>query len=197
MPHKKPLKAIILPGNGLAEDDDMAEVMWYGYMQEHLENKLGISCKLAVPPDPLYAREHIWKKFAVETMGLDADTLLIGHSSGAACALRLMEEHKTAGCILVSAYDNDLGDKLERGSGYFSRPFDYEKMKANTPFVIQWHSRNDHLVPVECAARVAAGLSSPNNRYIEEQRNGHYQHEQYPAFIDVLKETLLTGNVEK
>jgi hypothetical protein len=49
---------------------------------------MGIGCLLVNFPDPYYAREIYWKPFVVETLGADEDTILIGHSSGAACAMR-------------------------------------------------------------------------------------------------------------
>jgi predicted alpha/beta hydrolase family esterase len=210
MSTKKPTRAILIPGNGLDEDEDMNEVMWYGDVAQKLrEAPFSLEFPLKVFPDPLYAREHIWTAFAVNDLKLDENTLIIGHSSGAACCLRLMEKYKTAGCVLVSAYDSDLGDKIERESGYFSRPFDYEKMRENTPFIIQFHAVNDHLVPVSCARRVAKGLSgggaaegendemvssSKKFTYIEHQKSGHFQFDEAPWLIDALKEQLLAKN---
>uniref|UniRef100_A0A7S4P6J4 Peptidase S9 prolyl oligopeptidase catalytic domain-containing protein n=1 Tax=Paramoeba aestuarina TaxID=180227 RepID=A0A7S4P6J4_9EUKA len=95
-----------------------------------------------------------------------------------------MEQYKTAGCILVSAYNSDLGDELERNSGYFSRPFDYKKMKENTPFIVQFHSESDHLVPVEVGREVARLLSP--TEYIETKNDGHFQAKKYDMFTDAI-----------
>jgi predicted alpha/beta hydrolase family esterase len=194
-------KAILLPGNGLDPDDDMREVMWYGWMQAALRELLNIPCIMEVPPFPLEAYEEHWKAHALKLAGGDLrDTLVIGHSSGAACALRLMEEHKIGGCILVAAYNSDLGDRLERQSGYFSRPFDYAAMVRNAGFVLQFHAKNDHLVPVRVAREVVQGFQSAvaavgadKNKftYVEEERCGHFQCEEYPQFIRVLQAALI------
>lgn len=192
----KPTRVIIIPGNGLDEDDDMNEVLWYGWVAQKLrEPPFNLEAPLAVFPDPLYAHEKIWKKFAVDHLLLDEGTIIIGHSSGACCCLRLMEEHKTAGCIIVSAYDSDLGDAVERESGYFSRPFDYEKMKNNTPWVIQFHAVNDHLVPVESARRVAKGLANDTFTYVEHARSGHFQLDTAEWLIDKLKDVLTVHGI--
>lgn len=45
----------------------------------------------------------------VSTTGIDENTILVGHSSGAACAMRIIEDHKVKGVALVSAYHTDLG----------------------------------------------------------------------------------------
>jgi len=65
-------------------------------------------------PDPYYAREENWIPFLENELKCDSSTILIGHSSGAAAAMRYAENHKLKGIILVSAYWTDLGDSTER-----------------------------------------------------------------------------------
>ena len=60
-------------------------------------------------PDPNDAKESIWIPFIIETLNCDASTIIFGHSSGAEAAMRLLENHKVKGCILVSACHTDLG----------------------------------------------------------------------------------------
>ena len=40
-------------------------------------------------------------------------------SSGAAAGMRYAETHQIKGLVLVSAYTSDLGDEVEKTSGYF------------------------------------------------------------------------------
>ena len=194
-PFREPKRAIIIPGNGLDEDDNMNEVMWYGWAAKHLAKEFRLSVPLKTFPDPLYAHEEIWKAFAKDELDLDENTIIIGHSSGAACALRLMEEVRSAGCILVSGYDSDLGDDLERESGYFNRPFNYEKMRENTPWIIQFHAENDHLVPVDAARKVAKSLEKV--KYVEHKKSGHFQFDTAEWLIDELRETLAKARSEQ
>lgn len=70
-------------------------------------------------PDPLHAREGIWVPFITGTLGADADAVLIGHSSGAAAALRIAEKHRLRGLVLVAAYDSGAG---RQGSPYLALP---------------------------------------------------------------------------
>jgi hypothetical protein len=49
--------------------------------------------------------------------------------------MRLVEQNKVLGLVLVAAYDDDLGDELERNSGYFSRPWDWHKIRSNAGFI--------------------------------------------------------------
>ena len=106
-----PQRVILIPGNGSAAED-LSESMWYGWLAEKLRSELGVEIRTPGFPDPLYAREHIWKAFCRQELQLDENTIVVGHSSGAACALRLMEDQRFAGCILVSAYDTDFGDSV-------------------------------------------------------------------------------------
>jgi predicted alpha/beta hydrolase family esterase len=48
-------------------------------------------------PDPVLARKRYWWDFMKKDLGIDQNTVIIGHSSGAEAALRWAEEHKVAG----------------------------------------------------------------------------------------------------
>merc|ERR1719391_1481312 len=113
-------KAVIVPGNG---SGDVAESNWYGwanYSLIRLNQIDGFSSTLRNMPDPVTARRSIWLPFMKDELGVDEETLIIGHSSGACAAVRYAEEHKVGGIILVGAYTSDLGDPTEAASGYFS-----------------------------------------------------------------------------
>lgn len=100
-------------------------------------------------PDPLYAKETIWVPFMRDELHCDENTIVVGHSSGSAATMRLLESGtKVAGAVLVSAYYTDLGDDLERDSGYFSRAWDWGQIKQNAGFIAQFHSPQDYLVDV-------------------------------------------------
>lgn len=185
--------AVLIPGNGCG--DELDDCMWYPWLAHKLLHR-GVTISLRGFPDHLFAHEDIWKAFVVDELKLTSQTLVIGHSSGAACSLRLMEEHTFAACVLVSAYDDDMGDDLERESGYFSRSFDYSRMTQHVKFVLQFHSQSDHLVPVAIARRVATGLRKAAKtaateeatggcvvEYIETADDGHFQDDSYEHII--------------
>jgi hypothetical protein len=54
-----------------------------------------------------------------------------------------LETHKVRGAIIVSAYHSDLGDRQERESGYFGRPWLWDEIAANAGFLVQYHSVDD------------------------------------------------------
>ena len=193
-------RAVIIPGNGCDEGPGgLDDCMWYPWMADSLR-ALGYDIILSGFPEPVRATESVWKAYVQKLLSqcgdgspLGKDTLVIGHSSGAACALRLMEEHPIGACLLVSAYDSDMGDRLERESGYFNRPFDFEVMRRNTtpittssgeetavPKILQFHSKDDHLVPVEVARGLNDKLQCP---YVEMANDGHFQDDEYEVFF--------------
>ena len=111
-------------------------------------------------PDPIKARETIWIPFILNELGADENTILVGHSSGAVAALRFLETYKLLGCVLVSACYTDLGEASERISGYYSRPWNWDKIKQNARWILQYHSADDPFIPRAEADFVAANIGS-------------------------------------
>jgi predicted alpha/beta hydrolase family esterase len=138
------MKAAIIPGNG---SENIVNCNWYGWLFEELQSQHGVQAILRKMPDPVYARETIWLPFMEKELGCNRDTLIIGHSSGAAAAMRYAETRQVKGLVLISAYTSDLGDDVEKTSGYFSRPWDWEAIKRNTEFRVQFGSKDDPFLP--------------------------------------------------
>ena len=182
-----PTKAILLPGNGTPPSVVTLDDCGFYSTAQAILAEYGIPMPLPAFPDGYVGHESEWKPFAVQELGLDENTLLIGHSTGSVCAMRLMEEHKVAGCVLVAAYHTDLGDDMERESGYFSRPWDFAAMKRNCPWVLQFHSRNDHLVPLAEAAYVAEQLGS---EFVVSADEGHFCEERSRTIEPELRKKL-------
>ena len=79
------------------------------------------------------------------------------------------------GCILVSAAWTDLGDDNERLSGYFNRPWEWAAIKGNAQFIHQFHSDDDHLIPITEARHIAQNLQVAEGRaeVVYEELQGH------------------------
>ena len=122
-------------------------------------------------PDPFEAKESEWIPFILDHLKVDESTIVIGHSSGAVCALRLLERTKLLGCVLVAACHTDLGEESERISGYYSRPWNWEVIRQNSIWILQFHSEDDPLIPIEEANYVAEHI---NSEYIKVQRSSHF-----------------------
>lgn len=155
------MRCIIVPGNGCSSNIRAAN--WYGFAQDKLQaTGLFSEVILTVMPDPYVAKESIWVPFLLDDLRADEKTLLIGHSSGAEATMRLLENKKLFGAVLVSACWTDLGDANEAASGYYARPWEWQAIKTNVGSfgIIQLHSADDPFIPLDEAQHVAESLGS-------------------------------------
>jgi predicted alpha/beta hydrolase family esterase len=158
-------KVILVPGNGGCAPDDF----WYPRVADEC-SALGLSVINQPFPDPVRARARFWLPF-LEELGADAQTILIGHSSGAVAAMRFAETHRLLGSILVSVCHTDLGDSGEAASGYYSAPWQWERIRANQQWTAIYHSTDDPHIPAREARFVAAQLKG---NYFEFADRGHF-----------------------
>jgi len=185
----KKQRVVIVPGNGCAPVED---ANWYCSLRDSL-NALPTSATDRSPayiavaetmPDPDEAYERTWLPFIREQLAVDDDTIVVGHSSGAEAAMRLCEETRVKGLLLVSACHSDLGMESEAISGYYSRLWQWQRIKDNTRWIVQLHSTNDRLVPVAEAREVAKQLGS---EYIEYPNKGHFLKRTMPEVIEIVE----------
>jgi uncharacterized protein len=101
--------------------------------------------------------------------------------------MRYAETHKILGIVLVSACYTDLGIESEKLSGYYSREWEWDKIKENTEFIIQLHSKNDDLVPIEEGEYVNKKLGSEFHVF---EDLGHFMFDEFPQLIEILKYSL-------
>ena len=178
-------KVIILPGNGCTP---IRRSNWYETVYNGLK-KQNIEVVMRDMPDPFVAKLSVWLPFTMNELGCDQNTILVGHSSGAECAMRIMEKHEVAGAFLVSPCVTDLGSEYERMSGYYDEPWQWEKMRENSQFVDQFSSRDDHLVPWEEQYQVHKNLKTKLHEF---QTEGHFLFETFPeltrAIVQRVKE---------
>ena len=133
---------------------------WYRYMQTELQQTTLFSdVVMKNMPDPFEAKRDIWIPFIKDELIAPYDssnTIVIGHSSGAVAAMRLLEDTKLLGCVLVSACHTDLGEPNEKISGYYpgfrngneeANPWLFDKMKENSEWILQYHSTDDPFIP--------------------------------------------------
>ena len=82
------LRCVIVPGNGCT--GRVADANWYGWLERELRRESQFR-EVVVPetmPDPVGAKESVWVPFMRETLKVGADTVVVGHSSGALAAMR-------------------------------------------------------------------------------------------------------------
>ena len=173
------VRAIILPGNGCS-GPSIRTSNFYGTLATSLEKSNLFSTVIASPlPDPNRARRSIWLPHIKDVIGVDEETVIIGHSSGAEATLRLIETEKVLGVVLVSACNTDLGDAGERESGWYppsGGPWQWQNMKQNTQWIIQFHSTDDPFIDISEARHVhkMLGGDSENNQYYEFKDRSHF-----------------------
>src|SRR3989344_70783 len=175
-------KVIIIPGNG---NTDVSE-NWFPYVKKELEDK-GFNVSARNMPDPDLARKEYWLPFILDELEADENTVAIGHSSGAVAILRLLESHKLLGTIIIGACYTDLGDQNEKESGYYNDPWQWEKIKKNASWIVQFASQDDPYIPIKEARYIHEQLSSEYHEYNDE---GHFgsdvNKEEFPELIQVI-----------
>lgn len=179
------IKAILIHGNGGCTQ----EGFWFPYVARELA-RLGIEVIAKDFPDSKLARAKYWLPYIAE-LGANENTILIGHSSGAIAAMRYAENHKILGSVLVSTYYTDLNDKEEKISGYFDKQWNWEKIKNNQKWIIEFSSIDDPWIPIEEARLIHEKLGS---RYIEYTNEGHFgipnEKKEFPEIIIEIKKAL-------
>lgn len=181
------MKVIFIPGNGGGGPTDN----WFPYLKRELE-KLGLQVIAVDFPDNYIARESSWVPFIRDSLDADEETILIGHSSGAIAAMRLAETDKLLGSVLVGAYYTDLNLPIEKESEYFNRPWDWESIKENQKWIIQFASINDPWIPIEEARFVHHKLDTEYHEFLDQ---GHFEGDtrklEFPELMEALKKRLL------
>jgi len=177
------MRIVVIPGMGCSPRSN-----WYEWFAREMSSRPEVKeCVLRNFPDPNECKESVWIPFIRDVIGLDDRTIVVGHSSGAACAMRLLEnDHipKLRGVILVAAAHTDLGDEAERRSEYFNRPWNWEKMKEGAENICCFHGTDDFLIPVHEARFISQKMKGDNYTYIEMDGVSHF-FEPWDEILDV------------
>ena len=180
------MKVILIPGMGCTP---VIRSNWYAWFAKEMNKRDNVECDLQNFPDPYKCRESIWLPHVEKLVEDPENTVIVGHSSGAACAMRLLEkatEKPFAACILVAAAYTDLGDEDERLSEYFNRPWDWNRMAQGASKIVLFHGTDDHLIPVKEARHIAQQLSSVSHfEFLEMAGKSHF-FEPWSEILDVM-----------
>ncbi|WIA43892.1 hypothetical protein OEZ86_010302 [Tetradesmus obliquus] len=179
-----PVRVVIVPGNGAG---NVQQCNFYGWLHRKLHCPPAVVCALRNMPDPVRASEKAWIPFMRNDLECAEDTIIVGHSSGAAAAMRFCESYKVAGIVLVSAYTSDMGDSLEAASGYFSRPWQWDTIRGNAGFIAQFGSTDDPFLPWSEQQAVADGLHAELHKFDD---RGHFQNTAQPELLLLLQQKL-------
>jgi uncharacterized protein len=174
-------KMAIIPGNG---DSKIESSNWYGWVRDELI-KLGYEVIARDMPDPVVAHMNIWLPFMEQKLKLDENMVVIGHSSGAVATLRYLETHQLLGAILTGVNYTDLGYPDEKEAGYYDNPWQWEKIKKNAKWIVQFDSTDDPFIPVKEPRLIHDKLKTD---YREFTNRGHFMEPTFPEIIEVIKE---------
>jgi len=174
-------KTIIIPGNG---DSRIESDNWYAWVKDALQ-KRGFKVVAKNMPDPVLARAKFWIPFIEEDLAADENSIIIGHSSGAVATLRYLETHKLLGAILIGCNYTDLGDETEAKSGYYDTKWQWEKIKENASWIVQFASADDPYIPIEQPRYIHEKTSS---QLLEFKDRGHFEEKTFPELLDVIAE---------
>lgn len=180
------MKAIFIHGNGGNRPTDN----WFPYLKKELE-ALDIEVLAPLFPDSHLARACYWLPFLEQELKADHETILIGHSSGAIAAMRFAQTHQILGSVLVAAYHTDLGYETEKLSGYFDTPWDWEAIRKNQRWILQFASTDDPWIPIEEPRFLHKQL---HTMYHEFQDQGHFggtpAKETFPELLQAIEKQI-------
>ncbi len=175
-------KVIFIPGNGGGNTHDE----WFPYVKKELE-KLG--AEVISPgeyPDAVLARMNVWLPY-IEGLGTDENTILLGWSSGAVALMRYAETHTILGSVLVAPCYTDLGLKDEKMSGYYDAPWQWDTIRNNQQWIVQFSSISDPVIPIEEARYIHHKLQS---EYYEIDAGHFYPKKEFPELLGSIKKYL-------
>jgi uncharacterized protein len=121
---------------------------WAPWLKDELE-KRGYDTFFETMPDSFVARSKFWLPFLESHIKAGENDVLVGWSSGATAAMRYAEAHKIRGSVLIGPSSSDLGDELEKQSGYFDAPWQWQKIKENQQHLALVYSDTDPYIPQE------------------------------------------------
>jgi predicted alpha/beta hydrolase family esterase len=147
---------------------------WATWLKKELEDR-GYPTFFETMPDSFIARSKFWLPFLENHVKAGEGDVIVGWSSGATAAMRYAEGHKLRGSVLIGPSTADLGDELEKQSGYFDEPWQWDKIKANNGHIALIYSNDDPFIPQEQFEIVTKALNPevvmlPNRKhFIDEQ----------------------------
>lgn len=140
-------------------------------------------------PDSIIARSEYWLPFLKEHVRVSEHDVIVGWSSGAVAAMRYAEHTKILGSILVSPCYTDLGDDLEKQSGYYDKPWQWDKIKTNQHKIALIWGDNDPYIPQSEFDFIAKQLN-PNQ--IKIAGGKHFiEQDKFPELLHYIQQTYL------
>ncbi len=175
-------RIIFIHGNG-AEHWSFG---WAPWLKQELE-RLGFETFFETMPDSIIARAKYWLPFLKDYVKAGRNDVLVGWSSGAVAAMRYAENNGIKGSVLISPCYTDLGDALEKQSGYYDKPWQWNNIKANQEKIALIWGDDDPFIP-QAEFDVIARHLEP--RRIKIHGGQHFiERTEFPELLQYIKET--------
>ena len=159
---------------------------WAAWLKQELE-KNGHPTFFETMPDSIIARSEYWLPFLKDHVQAGENDILVGWSSGAVAAMRYAEKNRVKGSILIGACYTDLGDELEKESGYYSEPWDWKAINDNQEWIVQFGSINDPVIPIKESRFIAEKLGTEYKEFDDKFHFGWPEPmEKFPELLDVI-----------
>jgi uncharacterized protein len=161
---------------------------WAPWLKAELET-LGFETFFETMPDSIIARSEYWLPFLKEHVKVGENDVIIGWSSGAVAAMRYAEDNKILGSILVSPCYTDTGDELEKQSGYYDKPWQWNKIRSHQGKIALIWGNDDPYIPQSEFDFIAKQLSPTQ---IKITGGKHFiEQEQFPELLQYVKQIYL------
>lgn len=157
-----------------------------GALKDRLDSA-GFPTFFETMPDSIIARSEYWLPFLRDHIKAGENDVLVGWSSGAVAAMRYAETHKILGSVLISPCYTDLNDEMEKQSGYYDAPWQWEAIRSNQKHTALVWGNDDPYIPQDDFEYIATQLKPAR---IKVSRGGHFiNHTELPEVYDYLVAT--------
>ena len=152
-------KAFIFHGTGAGKYDH-----WFPSIAKKLEQNGVEVCRPEFPTPEAQNLQNWLKILEKEELGIDEETVLIGHSTGAVFILDILDERdlEIEAAFLISGFTGKLHDERfdPLNETFAERDFNFQKIKDSSQEFYIFHSESDPYVPLEKAAELAPKLDA-------------------------------------
>ncbi len=174
------MRIIFIHGN----DTNHWSGKWCGWLKNELD-KLGVESFFETFPDSVMARSEYWLPFLRDHVKAGEGDVLVGWSSGAVASMRYAEQNKIFGSVLISPSYTDLGDEMEKASGYFDKPWNWVAIKNNQKKITLVYGDDDPYIPQDQFEFIASKIEP---EILKIHGAGHFlDQDSFPGLLEYVK----------
>ncbi len=160
---------------------------FFPWIKEVLE-KMGYDVQAPELPHADNPTEDEQVKFVIENTKINENTIILGHSLGAAVALKVLEKtpHQVAKLVLAGGFIEPKfkDDKNRPYSTNFNWDYDWDAIKGKVSDITVLHDSKDPVIPFDQASSLANKLGV--NVEIGDAQEGHFRGEQEYSLLEAI-----------